>query len=352
MKPTPNQIQYLDSLRTMATVGVILIHITSPLMNMTWNRNMPYWLMGDFATSLVRFAVPVFLLLSGATLLGKDYSLKDFYLRRFSRVVIPFLFWLPVYWIFRWTTLKPQQQPHDFQSIMDWAVELFLHEGVSKHFWYVYMIIFIYLAIPFIRKTIRQLSINHLIIISFIWIIFAYFIKNTPMNAYGWNGNFLHKFTGYFTYSGYLILGYTLTKIDTSKYHIRNWSAFVFVATWMIAALGSYFLSMNGQKQNLILHGYLHPNTIFQAVSLFLLLKDIHIQNPFILKIQNTISQYSYGVYLVHIIVLGILWNNRIYWNITHPLLSLPLLTIVTLLTSWCIIYLLRKIPGGKHISG
>ena len=90
-------VQYLDSLRALATIGVILIHISSPLVNMTWSKNMPYWWVGNVADSLVRFAVPVFLMLSGATMLGKEYSLTDFYKKRFLRVFLPFVFWLGMY---------------------------------------------------------------------------------------------------------------------------------------------------------------------------------------------------------------------------------------------------------------
>ena len=72
---------------------------------------MPYWWVGNVADSLVRFAVPVFLMLSGATMLGKEYSLTDFYKKRFLRVFLPFVFWLGMYWIYRWAMLKPASRP-------------------------------------------------------------------------------------------------------------------------------------------------------------------------------------------------------------------------------------------------
>jgi len=49
--------------------------------------------------------------------------------------------------------LSPQKQPEGFGNIMQWAVNLLLVEGVSKHFWYLYMILFIYLFVPFYRQS-------------------------------------------------------------------------------------------------------------------------------------------------------------------------------------------------------
>jgi len=89
-----------------------------------------------------------------------------------------------------------------------------------------------------------------------------------------------------------------------------------------------------------------------QSIAIFMLLKDIEIKNKYLSVIQNTISDYSYGIYLVHILVIGIFFNNGIFWTMAHPLISLPLVTGMTLITSCIIIYILRKIPFGNYISG
>ena len=102
MSNSGKSIQYLDTLRALATLGVIIIHISSPLVNMTYGKNMPYWWIGNVVDSAVRFAVPLFLMLSGATMLGKEYKLSDFYKKRFMRVFIPFVFWLLVCVWFLW----------------------------------------------------------------------------------------------------------------------------------------------------------------------------------------------------------------------------------------------------------
>ena len=39
-------------------------------------------------------------------------------------------------------------------------------------------------------------------------------------------------------------------------------------------------------------------------------------------------------------------------WDLIHPLIGIPLTAIITLIVSVAIVYLIRKIPFGKYISG
>ena len=351
MSDKPN-IQYFDSLRTLAMLGVIVIHVTSPLVNMTWSKSMPYWWIGNVVDSAVRFAVPLFLMLSGATLLGKEYNLSEFYKRRFSRVLIPFLFWLVVYWMYRWATLSAKTQPHDIDSILSWCVNLFLKEGVSKHFWYIYMIVFIYLFLPFLNKGLKKLNMSMLSNVLLLWVILSYVLKSVPLNMYGWGGDYGTKFLGYFLYSGYLVLGYYLYYLRTNRVKLRSLAGTVFAISVVVSAVVTWIFSAKAHKLDLSMYSYLSVNTLIQSIALFLWLKDNTIKNSFISFINSRISNYSYGIYLVHILVISVLFDNGIYWKFTHPMFSLPLLTIAVTAGSFGIIFVLRKIPFGKYIAG
>lgn len=352
MPAKPTNIQWLDTMRALATLGVIIIHISSPLVNMAYGKNMPYWWIGNVVDSAVRFAVPVFLMLSGATLLGKEYNLREFYTRRFTRVLLPFLFWLVVYWIYRWAMLKTWQQPQEPLAILTWAGKLFLKEGVSKHFWYVYMIVFIYLFVPFLVKALRKLSLSVISNILLLWVILTFVFKSTPLNMYNWSGDYGSKFGGYFLYSGYLVLGYYLSKLPVTSRKIRFSAAAIFILSASVSAVATYLFSQKSHRLDMSIYSYLSVNTIIQSIALFMWIKDITVKNKYTSLIQSNISNYSYGIYLVHIIVIGVLFRNGIYWSFAHPLLSLPLLAVGVLVCSFLIIFVLRKIPFGKYISG
>lgn len=351
MSDKPN-IQYLDSLRTIAMLGVIVIHISSPLVNMTWAKNMPYWWIGNVVDSAVRFAVPVFLMLSGATLLGNEYEPKEFYKRRFTRVLLPFLFWLVVYWIYRWATLSVKSEPHDLSATLSWAGNLFMKEGVSKHFWYIYMIVFIYLFIPLLNKGLKLLNMSMLSNVLLLWVVLTYVLKSVPLNMYGWNTDFGSKFLGYFLYSGYLLLGYFLVHLRTNPEKLQPLAGALFGISVFVSAFVTWFLSAKAHHLDLSMYSYLSVNTLIQSIALFLWIKDSTIRNKYISQINSRISNSSYGIYLVHILVISILFDNGIYWKFAHPLISLPLLTLSVLIISFGVVFVFRKIPFGKYIAG
>jgi len=349
---TQDSIQWLDSLRALATIGVIIVHVSSPLVNMTYGKNMEFWWYGNLGDSLVRFAVPIFLMLSGATLLGKDYRLIDFYKRRIARVLLPFLFWLVAYFIYRFVILTPSEQPLGLGNSLQWVLNLFLKEGGSKHLWYIYMILFIYLFVPFISKQLRKLSNFNIQLLLIGWIIISFFCKTMPINQYAWSGGYGDKLLGYFLHSGYLILGYYISKQNFRTTKVPLYSAAVFFICAVSTSIIVYFTSQHTHRLNLNYYSYFTPIAILQTTAFFVWIKEIKIRNNYVLSIQRVISNYSYGVYLVHIMVIGIFFRYGIFWTMAHPLISLPMVTLLTLVVSMSIIFLLRKVPYGKYISG
>ena len=351
MVAKPTNIQYLDTLRTLATLGVITIHVTTPILKMMYGKNMEFWWIGNSVDSIVRFVIALFLMLSGATMLNREYKLGEFYKKRFMRVLVPFLFWLVVYWVYRWAILSPKMQPHSFQGIVNWGANLFVTEGVSKHFWYIYMILVLYLFLPFLGKGLRKLSQSTILIILIAWVLLNILFTNNVIHTAGW-GYFLQKTKDYILYSGYFVVGYYLvnTSFETKKYRLLN--LFIFILTILFSAFATFFASKNAHKLDMSFYGSLTLNTIIQSIALFLVFKDWIIKNRISAWIINTISNYSYGIYLVHILIISILYNRGIFWTMAYPLISLPTIIISTLVLSFFIIFLLRKIPLGKYISG
>ncbi|MFM7399361.1 MAG: acyltransferase, partial [Bacteroidota bacterium] len=93
-------ILWADRIRNISTIMVIAIHVAAPIAHVPQDLNSFWWWIGNFWNSLSRPGVPLFVMLSGFLLLGKDYPLPDFLSRRFSRVVIPALFWMVIYSVY------------------------------------------------------------------------------------------------------------------------------------------------------------------------------------------------------------------------------------------------------------
>jgi surface polysaccharide O-acyltransferase-like enzyme len=95
------RIFYLDQLRALAIIAVVLIHVS--LFYFVSSRidiHSFNWFVSNVFYSMCRFCVPIFLMLSGILLLNKDYNFIEFIKKRYKRVILPFLFWSIVYIIF------------------------------------------------------------------------------------------------------------------------------------------------------------------------------------------------------------------------------------------------------------
>lgn len=84
MSISPNRIMYLDEVRSLAIILVVIGHIS---------RHFSYdfysWLFCSGIFSLTRIGVPLFFTVSGSLLLTRKYEVKTFLEKRFKRVFLP-----------------------------------------------------------------------------------------------------------------------------------------------------------------------------------------------------------------------------------------------------------------------
>ena len=87
---------YLDVLRAVACLAVILVHAS-----MTYAErevgSVNFWI-GNLCDSLVRFGVPIFVMISGALMLDDAYvSTREKTWRHIKKMLLFFLFWSTAY---------------------------------------------------------------------------------------------------------------------------------------------------------------------------------------------------------------------------------------------------------------
>ena len=80
-----NRIFYYDILRALAIVGIITCHMTASYVSIV-NAFSLDWIFVEFFNSLRQFAIPLFVMISGALLINKDYSLSNFVYKKFNRI--------------------------------------------------------------------------------------------------------------------------------------------------------------------------------------------------------------------------------------------------------------------------
>lgn len=333
MDKMARKLSYISVLRVIATIAVIAIHASSGYLNSTDIAGFD-WRYANFINSFTRYSVPIFVIISGALLLTKEEDTVEFYKKRLLKICYPFIFWTIIY-IFYNTNL--------FDLGIDELISTIVYRlknGANAHLWYLYMIIGLYLAIPFLQKIVQHATTKELEIFLILWLISLFiFNKNLP--------TYLPKLdiTFFSSYTGYLILGYYLSIKDFSA--LKWWFLGIFIITAWGTSYFTYTMSLNAHEFRPLLYGYLSPNTVLIAASLFIFIKSIS-KDRTLPKWAMWIDQYSFGIYLCHILIL----------NYVHPILpvgtflKIPLATVVTLLISILLTYSIRKIPLGKYVSG
>lgn len=342
---TENRTMWFDNLRAIAIIGVIGIHVSSAYNELSVT-NYNFWITNIF-NSLSRFGVPVFVMLSGALLLPKEEPIGLFLKKRLLRIILPLIFWSFAY--------ISNSLINDLKKGINLNVEyiarqVFIHfrDGSIPHFWYIYMIIGLYLFIPIIGKWIRNSTENETLYFLVIW--FIVLIVNQPYISKIKPAIDFSYFSGYL---GYLVLGHYLTIKTAGNKHQTNLLAFTLIFTGLtITVLGTFLVQQYTKLPGGTFYNPLSPGILIYSAGIFLWFKHKDISSKPLIFVRNTVSKYSYGIFLVHIFILSKLDDFNIRWDFINPIIGIPFTIIVCLTVSTSVIYLISKLPLGKYISG
>ena len=345
-KSKKQRVVYFDILNIIAIVSVIALHCNGIVHS---NPNIRAWDTSLIVECVCFFAVPLFIMLSGANLMTyrEKYDTKTFFKKRFLKVLIPFLFWSIVMFIWRIFVLKTIKiGPGEGINLINY----FFSNKQESTYYFVWCILGIYLTMPLLsllankkyKKTLWFTVIIYFIVNAFIPNILKLFNINVNMNATVLLG-------GYVIYAilGYLLSNYTFKK----KYRY-----FVYIGA-LVGLIFRYIITyiLSKQTGNVvnILFEYTQWHCILLSTAIFLIIKNIGfdkllLNNDRTKKILSEISGCSYGIYLIHKIIM--FYEIKILNISVTSWVWRTAGIVITYMISLLIIYLLRKIPGVKKI--
>lgn len=328
---------WLDNARIIAIFAVVLLHCAAGVVSMSPFGSQSWWV-GNLYDALVRWCVPVFVMISGALLLdtAKNDSIKTFYIKRMSRILIPILFWSAFFLLY--TDLIAIAEGSALQ--IDDFLEMIIHGVPYYHMWFLYMILSLYLFTPFFRKMIVVLSEKEINLLIFLLFLFS--AINSLAAKFGLVDSKL--FVNWFlSYLPYYFLGYFIRTSDRcgSK---RFWIGLFCIAV-VPTILGYYFFAKNGIiEASLYIYDYLSITVILMSISIFYLLKGI--TKPFINKnVTRTTASLTLGVYLVHPLILEPIQNSRYGPLEFNQWISIPVMAVVVFLCSLGAAWAIKRIP-------
>lgn len=150
--------QFLDVLRVLATCAVVLMHILTGATDVTDASIVPeYRSLLLSVMDLVTWCVPIFLLISGYLFLNPERTLTypvmiKKYCRRIALAIL--LFGVP----YAASELVVAERTFRIMMIPE-ALKMTLMGHTWSHMWYLYLILFLYLITPLLKKVLRVLPV-------------------------------------------------------------------------------------------------------------------------------------------------------------------------------------------------
>lgn len=318
-------------LRVISCFMVVLLHISAGYFHKFSAR----WDAALFYDAFARPCVPLFIMITGYLLLQRQEDAVHFYRKRFGRILLPLLFYSAGYFFFKNKTL-------------DGFLSVFLSGPTEYHLWYMYMLCGLYFAMPFLQKIYAQSSNKELFIILMAWaVIYLVFpaLSVFSLTAYNPTSVFYLSPVGYW---GYAFLGAFLGTMGSK----RNFEgALLYIAGSSITILSAYFFSAKNGFPSAPLMGHMTITTAIASTGVFLLLKDkkICIAKKLILHL----SKSSFGIYLIHILIISQLRRFTPGWIYDlPPWILMPLLAAEVFAISAVIILSLKKIRYLRVLVG
>ena len=347
---TSKRIFYFDELRALAIIGIVFCHASVAFVLSGVSKSDFY--ISAFFDCFRDFSIPIFVMLSGALLIGKNDSFKVFFKKRLSRIFIPFLFWVIIYIIYSSAYIT-----HGFN--LSSAIDIFFGTSstLGVAFWFIWMIIIAYFGIFVINKLMQFNAnvINILTVFAFIYILICQFSLFDPYSS---------KIIYFVSFIAYVLIGYFISSND---YLERKISANKLVIITLMLSIGSYLayifsfvVPMSVSHGQFITLSYFNIPILFISVNVFLFFKFLSkskysLKNNKIKKAISTISMYSFGIYLAHYVILHSLRMNIakiIDFTSQSPLIWIPLFVILTTFISLIILVILDKIPILNKFTG
>ena len=332
------EIFYLDILRIFACFMVIVNHTNGFILeNKTFANSTFYCIM----FSLCKVAVDLFLMITGALSLNKNYSYKKI-LKCIFRVGVPVFAFSCLFYI-------RDVGMHDI-NVFEFLKSILSNPYIIPY-WYIYARIGVYLVLPFVQKMVKNFTNTDYIIFILIFLItptLIVFLKN----FLGFNINYNLQLAFFPVIISIIVCGYYISKIKLSKKFLIS-SVIVFIVSYIIMFLSMYLPYLNRGEISYALDSWNTFPVVLMSISLFYIVRHLFENKNYSKKITNIITKIAsttFGIYLIHTTLNYKLYELSIINNMFNfnGILAITILDFLVFIVCMIIIYALKKIPFIK----
>ena len=326
---------YLDILNILSIFAVVAMHMNGSVHSLPLNKS---WTFSLLVNTLCYFAVPIFVMISGATLMNyrQKYDTKTFFKKRLMKVLVPFLFWSILMLIWR---IKTNQISLNIELIN--LINVILTNKEEPIYYFMFEIIGVYLTMPLISRLTDKKYRKTLWYVVITYFILKGVLSNISINIQ----------IG--TYVVYAILGYLLS----TEENIKSRTKIIIYALAMIGLifrfLLTYIISMKNGKIFNEFWEYSAWYAMLHSIAVFIFVKDLKLNkkienNQKLCNIISKIASCSFGIYLIHIFVKH--YFARIMNIPSSSIIHKTIGIIIVYLISLIIVYIMKKVKFVRKI--
>ena len=331
----------LDLLRIIAMFAVVMVH--------TCGMNTQDIMFGEanrvgltIISAALTWEIPAFVMISGRFFLDPEREVTtQRIVKAVVRLGVAFISWDVVYQIYY--VLSGAYADLNWKGIISQAIQ------GPYHFWYIYMMIGLYLVIPFLRRiTVSKRLMEYFLVL---FLIFAFLtsygslipgLGDSVDSILEWMSfYFVLGFTGYFI-AGYYFYRYPLSERGEVCIYIIG-------ILFLIGAVALTVLTSNCSSiPDEMFVKYLTPNVAIETFAVYTFFVKRVGKYRFRYKqieLIKKLSKYSSGIYYIHALTIELFAMTGISSLMLSPFVMVPLLAIVAVMVSSIMVYAIRKIP-------
>ena len=340
----PKYVVAFDILNIISCFAVVALHVNGVFWTFSYDR---YWITSNFIESLFYYAVPVFIMISGATLINyRDrYSTGEFFKKRVIKTFVPFIIWSII--AIAYNFIKEGMSIFGSAFSFKTLYEMIFFTKANNHYWFFIVLFALYLSMPLLSAVEKQKRKTVFSYTAFTAIL-TYSVLPLVFKLLGLSFNTAIQLPVAAGYVLYLLVGYLVTHYQLSK--AMRTVIYVFgLVGFAFHFLGTHFLSYKAGTVDVTFKNYLNiPCVVFSVAVFVFVFYNKHLpKNPKVIKFVRTLSGASFGVYLCHRFVIDIIllifgFNVvSIWWR--------SLGTVAVYILCVAIVIVIKKIPILKH---
>ena len=153
-------------------------------------------------------------------------------------------------------------------------------------------------------------------------------------------------------------MGYMLLGVYLKKYPIllkKSKALFLIIILSTVAILPILYCYLYRRDLITVINNNLSISSVLLVISIFIFFQNFGIKNQNFIGFVHTIARHSFGIYLIHIIIVReLVWTGYSYFRPEdlNPLIETPAIALVSMAICFVIVKLFSKLPYSNYIVG